>query len=158
MEVFGLVFVVAVAAVVAVGAAALWRFSTLRNTGSQGLMRRLPAEDVHGWRHGVFRYSEEQLKFYKLRSLSFTCDAAVNRRGSSIEGFRELSAAEREFIPGVDRVVVLSTGAARYELASDSRAQMALVSWIESAPSTRSVRSDAKGAQPRAAQRRVHRP
>ena len=38
-------------------AAAAWRFSMVRNSGARAMMRELPAEGVHGWRHGVMRLS-----------------------------------------------------------------------------------------------------
>ena len=46
------------AVVVIVLLAALWRLVSFRNTGSQGLLRNLPADGVHGWRHGVYRYND----------------------------------------------------------------------------------------------------
>ncbi|TVS21418.1 DUF2550 family protein [Corynebacterium sanguinis] len=119
---------------------ALWRFVSLRNTGSQGLLRNLPADGVHGWRHGVFRYSDECLRFYKLRSLTFSSDVALDRRMTEVDGFRELSELEREIMPDIDRVLVLSTPGGSFEFASDRRARMALVSWLESAPHVRQIR------------------
>lgn len=151
-----LVAIGAAVVVVVLSASGVWRFTVLRRTGSQGLLRELPASGIHGWRHGVFRYSDENLKFYKLRSLAFASDVVLRRRGSRVEGFRELTTAEREFMPRVDRVAVLSGPGWSYEFASDRRAAMALVSWIESAPSERYMGSPAK-APARLAQGRAHR-
>lgn len=126
--------------VVVVFVAAVWRFVAVRNTGSQGLLRHLPASGVHGWRHGVFRYTDENLKFYKLRSLAFQSDVVLSRRGTEVDGFRDINADEREIMPDVDRVLVLSTPKGGFEFASDKRARMALVSWLESAPNERQLR------------------
>ena len=76
---------VAFVAVVALCASGLWRFANVRNSGARAMMRRLPAHGVHGWRHGVLRYDGERLLFYKLRSLSFSHDVALDRRGIRYE-------------------------------------------------------------------------
>lgn len=117
--------------------AALWRLVSFRNTGSQGLLRNLPADGVHGWRHGVYRYNDECLRFYKLRSLTFSSDVALDRRMTEVDGFRELSELEREIMPDIDKVLILSTPDGSFEFAGDRRARMALVSWLESAPHVR---------------------
>ncbi|MBA4504814.1 DUF2550 domain-containing protein [Corynebacterium sanguinis] len=124
--------------------AALWRLVSFRNTGSQGLLRNLPADGVHGWRHGVYRYNDECLRFYKLRSLTFSSDVALDRRMTEVDGFRELSELEREIMPDIDKVLILSTPDGSFEFAGDRRARMALVSWLESAPHVRQMRRAVK--------------
>ncbi|WJY67848.1 DUF2550 domain-containing protein [Corynebacterium auris] len=124
-------------AVAVAAAAALWRFTNFRNSGAQGLFRKLPANGLHGWRHGVLRYSGEELEFFKLRSLAFTRDLALDRRGITITGFRELSEQEQDFMPGISVILELESAAGKFEFASERHAQMALVSWVESAPDRR---------------------
>ncbi|WP_165164327.1 DUF2550 domain-containing protein [Corynebacterium qintianiae] len=154
MEIVGYVFV---AAGLILLLAALWRFTSVRNHGSQGLLRQMPAEGVHGWRHGVFLYSGESLKFYKLRSLAFKSDIVLCRRGTEVEGFRDVTDAEQEIMPDIDRVLVLGSPSGTYEFASDRRARMALVSWLESAPHERQMRRDLKVPAQRAQRGRAYR-
>lgn len=127
---------------VLVAVAAVWRFTMFRNTGVQGLIRQLPAEGVHGWRHGVLRYAGEEARFYKLRSLSFNYDVSLDRRDMTFNGIRELTAEERDFMPGVDCVLELSGPQGDFEFAGKRHAEMALISWVESAPDSRMQRGD----------------
>ncbi|MDY5785849.1 MULTISPECIES: DUF2550 domain-containing protein [unclassified Corynebacterium] len=122
--------------------AAAWRFTRFRNAGATGLFRLLPAQGVHGWRHGVLRYKGEELLFYKLRSLSLTNDLILNRRDITIDGFRELTAQEHDFIPGVSQVLQLTSPRGSFEFAGQRHAQMALISWVEAAPDRRQERRD----------------
>lgn len=135
--VYAIFVVVTVAA-----AAAVWRFVVLRNSGAPGLFRRLPANGLHGWRHGVVRYKGEELEFFKLRSLSFFHDLSLQRRNVAITGVREPTEQERGFMPGIDTVLSLSTSGGEYEFAGTRHAEMALVSWVEAAPDRRQQRRD----------------
>ncbi|WP_342319573.1 DUF2550 domain-containing protein [Corynebacterium mayonis] len=121
---------------------AAWRFMRFRNAGAQGMFRRLPARGVHGWRHGILHYKGEVLQFYKLRSLSLTNDLSLERRSITIDGVRQLSADEREFMPQVAEILQLSSPFGALEFAAPLHAQMALVSWIEAAPDQRQQRRD----------------
>lgn len=126
-------------------AGALWRFLTVRNNGTPALMRQLPAEGTHGWRHGIAVYTGETMRFFKLRSLSFSADIVLNRSTLSITGNRNATETERDFMPGVEVVVLFSASNGEngeYEFASNRRAAMALISWVESAPDSRQVRTD----------------
>ncbi|MDK8794738.1 DUF2550 domain-containing protein [Corynebacterium sp. MSK044] len=123
-------------------AAGLWRFVAVRKTGTQALMRALPAESVHGWRHGIVRYSGSRMTFYMLRSLSFGADVVLSRNAIHVTGRREATETEREFMPGVEVVLIFSADGREYEFACDQHTGMALVSWLESAPDRRQVRTD----------------
>lgn len=136
--------------VVLVVIAVLWRFAMFRNSGVQGLVRQLPADGVHGWRHGVLRYAGEEARFYKLRSLSFNYDVALDRRTVTFNGVRELSAQEREFMPGVESVLSLTGPEGDFEFAGERHAEMALISWVESAPDSRAQRADMNALAERA--------
>lgn len=124
-------------------AGALWRFFTVRNNGTPALLRKLPATGTHGWRHGIAAYKGETVRFYKLRSLSFSADMELNRSMLTITGNRQATETERHFMPGVQVVVLFSTGRKDYEFATNRHAAMALISWVESAPDSRQVRTDA---------------
>lgn len=118
-------------------AAGVWRFVRVRNSGAQAMVRVLPAEGAHGWRHGVMRYDGDDLEFFKLRSLSFSHDAVLNRRGVQFDGFRDVTEAEREFMPDIGHVLQLSGPSGQFEFAADRHTEMGLISWIESAPDAR---------------------
>lgn len=133
-----LLLLVAALVAIAVG----WRFTNVRNSGVQGIIRMLPAEGAHGWRHGVLRYAGEEARFYKLRSLSFNYDYSLDRRTVTFNGIRELTDQEREFMPGVEGVLQLTGPKGDFEFAGDRHAEMALISWVESAPDSRAQRSD----------------
>lgn len=122
--------------------ASTWRFTMFRNNGAQCLFRVLPAEGAHRWRHGVLRYVGEEARFYKLRSLSFNYDMSLDRRTVTFNGVRELSAEEREFMPEVDKVILLTGPEGDLEFAGERHVEMALISWIESAPDQRDQRGD----------------
>ncbi|WP_155860892.1 DUF2550 domain-containing protein [Corynebacterium timonense] len=130
-------FVAVLLVCVVAGVAAAWRFLRFRNSGAQGLFRKLPASGLHGWRHGVLRYSGEELEFFKLRSLSFCHDLVLDRREITITGFRELTEQERDFMPEVAVVMEITSSSGNFEFAGERHAQMALVSWVESAPDRR---------------------
>lgn len=148
-----MVVVLAVAAVVVVtlGVSAAWRFSRVRGSGARAMVRRLPAEGIHGWRHGVLRYDGERLLFYKLRSLSFTHDMVVDRRLLECSGFREVSGGEREFVPDdIAHVLQVKAPEGGLEFAAGRHTEMGLVSWIESAPDARAERTDIRALAQRA--------
>ena len=63
------VLVVLVVLLAALTSASLYRFAMLRRGGTSALLRVLPADGGHGWRHGLIRYGEEELVFFKLTSL-----------------------------------------------------------------------------------------
>ncbi len=139
MKVLGIVVIVLLAFS---AAAAAWRFASVRNSGSMAMMRVLPAQGVHGWRHGVVRYDGDVLRFYKLRSLSFSSDESIDRRGMQFGGFRDVAEGEREFMPDIGHVLQVSGPDGDFEFAADRHTEMGLVSWIESAPDARQERVD----------------
>ncbi|GAB3076344.1 DUF2550 domain-containing protein [Corynebacterium aquatimens] len=144
---------IAIAVVLLTGAA--WRFVTLRNKGTQVLMRTMPADGVHGWRHGILTYDQDCIRFFKLRSFSFGPDIVLARNQLTFEGKRDLSPDERAIMPETGAILELSCAAPtaadnrggaddrlRFEFGADHHAAMALVSWIESSPDHRQVRTD----------------
>lgn len=126
---------------------ALWRFLAYRANGTQALIRRLPAKGSHGWRHGVIRYRGEMIDFYKLRSVSPSPDVTFERHGFSLKGRRDQTAFEQRFMePGV-RILVVDTRRGEFEWALDRHAEMALLAWVESAPTQPLQRMDVKTAK-----------
>ncbi|WBT09802.1 DUF2550 domain-containing protein [Corynebacterium sp. SCR221107] len=122
---------------------AAWRFFTLRSNGTPVILRRLPAEGGHGWRHGVFRYHGDEIKYYMLRSLAPTADVVFNRTQVSIRGPRELTAHEGSFL-SAQRALRFDYKDVHYEMVCSAHAEMAFTAWVEAAPDSRMARLDPK--------------
>ncbi|WP_156685803.1 DUF2550 domain-containing protein [Mycobacterium sp. Marseille-P9652] len=119
----------------------LWK---LRQGGTAGIMRDIPAVGGHGWRHGVIRYRGGEAAFYRLSSLRLWPDRRLSRRGLEIVARRAPRGDEFDIM--TDEIVVLelrdTTQDRRpgYELALDRGALTAFQSWLESRPSPRARR------------------
>lgn len=116
---------------------ALWRFSTLRSQGYPVVIRTLPNPEGRHWRHGVLVYSGTSAKWFKLRSVSPTCDAVWTRIGTQIMSRRQPNAKEAAFMESDLHIVEIDHRGSRWELAVDAAGDTALVAWLESAPSER---------------------
>jgi len=136
-----------VALVVVLGTAVLalsYRLLKLRQCGTAGIMRDIPAVGGHGWRHGVIRYHGGEAAFYRLSSLRLWPDRRLGRRGVEIVSRRAPRGDEFDIM--TDEIVVLelrdTTQDRRsgYELALDKGALTAFLSWLESRPSPRARR------------------
>ena len=136
-----------VALVVVLGTAVLalsYRLLKLRQGGTAGIMRDIPAVGGHGWRHGVIRYHGGEAAFYRLSSLRLWPDRRLGRRGVEIVSRRAPRGDEFDIM--TDEIVVLelrdTTQDRRsgYELALDKGALTAVLSWLESRPSPRARR------------------
>jgi len=138
----GMVVLVAVlgSAVVALS----FRLWKLRQGGTAGIMRDVPAVGGHGWRHGVIRYHGGDAAFYRLSSLRLWPDRRLGRGGVEIVARRAPRGDEIDIM--TDEIVVLelrdTTQDRRsgYELALDRGALTAFLSWLESRPSPRARR------------------
>ncbi|UKN42284.1 hypothetical protein MLPF_1568 [Mycobacterium lepromatosis] len=133
--------------VVTLGASVLalsYRLWKLRQGGTAGIMRDIPAVGGHGWRHGVIRYRGEEATFYRLSSLRLWPDRRLSRRGVEIVARRGPRGDEFDIM--TDKIVVLelrdTTQGRRsgYEIALDQGALAAFLSWLESRPSLRTRR------------------
>ncbi|MFC7449499.1 DUF2550 domain-containing protein [Rhodococcus daqingensis] len=131
------ILVVLLAALVA---AFVYRLGVLRRGGTAAIVRSTPAAPGQGWRHGVIRYGEEDLVFYKLSSLRPGPDSRISRQGIEVGDRR--GPRDTEFDIMTDEIVILSVqdGDNGYEVALDSGALTAFLSWVESRPSGRSMR------------------
>ncbi|QUR68439.1 DUF2550 domain-containing protein [Mycobacterium spongiae] len=125
-------------------AALSYRLWKLRQGGTAGIMRDIPAVGGHGWRHGVIRYRGGEAAFYRLSSLRLWPDRRLSRRGVEIISRRAPRGDEFDIM--THEIVVLElrdTTADRrsgYEIALDRGALTAFQSWLESRPSPRSRR------------------
>ena len=119
----------------------LWK---LRQGGTAGILRDVPAVGGHGWRHGVIRYHGGEAAFYRLSSLRLWPDRRLSRGGVEIVARRAPRGDEIDIM--TDEIVVLElrdTTQGRksgYELALDRGASTAFLSWLESRPSPRARR------------------
>jgi hypothetical protein len=119
----------------------LWK---LRQGGTAAILRDIPAVGGHGWRHGVIRLRGGEAAFYRLSSLRWWPDRQLSRRGLEIVSRRGPRGDEYDIM--TDLIVVLelrdSTPDRRrcYEMALDSGALTAFLSWLESRPSPRARR------------------
>ncbi|MDR7329122.1 DUF2550 domain-containing protein [Corynebacterium guangdongense] len=121
---------------------AAWRFLRMRPGGTPVVLRQLPAQGVHGWRHGTLRYNGDDLMYYKLRSLAPSADFVFERSFLDFGGARRADADEQELFAG-ELIIVTATSRQRsFEFALDRHGAMALIAWIESAPDRRQVKGD----------------
>ena len=139
--------VVLVVLTVALGAAVVglsFRLWTLRQGGTAGIMRDVPAVGGHGWRHGVIRYHGGEAAFYRLSSVRLWPDRRLSRGGVEIVARRAPRGDEVDIM--TPEIVVLELRDTRqdrragYELALDRGALTAFLSWLESRPSPRARR------------------
>lgn len=120
--------------------ASLYRFAMLRRGGTSALLRVLPAEGGQGWRHGLIRYGDESLVFFKLTSLRLGPDYRLSRQGIELEVRRRPRGDEFDIMTESIAVMGMTDGNRSYEVALDRGSLSAFQSWVESRPSGRSLR------------------
>src|SRR5246127_2039668 len=135
-----------VALVVVLGAAVLalsYRLWKLRQGGTAGIMRDIPAVGGHGWRHGVIRYRGGEAGFYRLSSLRWWPDRGLRRRGTGSGSRRPPRGDEFDIMTAEIAILELRDAALQrrrgYELALDRGALTAFLSWFESRPAARNA-------------------
>lgn len=135
--VFWALVIIAVLAVVL----AAWRFFTQRSRGTTVILRHLPQNGVHGWRHGSLRYNGNDLEYFKLRSLSPMADVIFNRLSVSLLSRREPSADEAVFMSSGTYILKIKVKEEELELGFNPHGVMAFTAWLEAAPDARSQHS-----------------
>jgi hypothetical protein len=130
------VLIVVLAVLLAVTGASLYRFAMLRRGGTSALLRVLPAAGGEGWRHGLIRYGDESLVFFKLTSLRLGPDSRITR---DVEVGDRRGPRGDEYDIMNDAIVVtrLTDGSRGYEVALDRGSLAALQSWVEARPIVR---------------------
>lgn len=121
---------------------AAWRFFTLRSRGTIVIIRRLPNDGTHGWRHGSIRYNGDDVEYFKLRSITPMANLVLNRTDTELVGRREVTEAELEFMPSHIHVLEITSRDERFEVGIGGPGEMALTAWIEAAPDRRRERVD----------------
>lgn len=117
------------------------RFLTLRSRGIPVVVRPLPSPEGRHWRHGVLVYGGMGARVFQVRSLRPLPDMEIHRQGTEIAGRRRITEWESQFLELELHVLEVTDGGRRFEVALDEAGDTALVAWLESAPSTRQVRS-----------------
>ncbi|MEJ6548087.1 DUF2550 domain-containing protein [Corynebacterium sp. USCH3] len=125
------------------------RFLTLRSRGIPVVVRSLPNPDGRHWRHGVLVYGSSTARVYKLRSVRPESDLQLSRHHTEITDRRDITKREASFLEAELHVMTLLDGTKTWEVALDDAGDTALVSWLESAPSERMIRSDMRDARKR---------
>ncbi|WP_067702216.1 DUF2550 domain-containing protein [Nocardia jejuensis] len=129
--------IILVLLLVVLALASTYRLVMLRRGGTAALLRTLPARGHGaGWRHGLIRYDEDSLVFYKLSSLKLGPDSTLRRLSIEVENRRSPQDDEYDIMTD-EAIIALTDGNGSYELALDRGALAALLSWIESRPSER---------------------
>lgn len=118
-----------------------FRLWSMRQGGTAAVLRDTPASGGHGWRHGVIRYRGDEARFYRLSSVRLWPDRRLSRRGLEIVARRAPRADEFDIMTDETTVLELLDSSGEiprtYELALDSGALTAFLSWVESRPSPR---------------------
>ena len=121
-----------------------FRLFKMRQGGTAAILRDVPADGSHGWRHGVIRYRGEEARFYRLSSLRLWPDRRLSRRGLEVTGRRAPRGDESDIMTDATIVLELQDTSAEqarnYEMALDRGALTAFLSWVESSPSPRARR------------------
>ncbi|WP_198654586.1 MULTISPECIES: DUF2550 domain-containing protein [Nocardia] len=134
------VLIILVSVLVALALISVYRLVMLRRGGTAALLRVLPAQGGQGWRHGLIRYDEDRLVFYKLTSLRLGPDSTIRRRGIEIGDRRVPVGDEYDIMTDDIIVTAVADTDGDYELALDRGARAAFLSWVESRPSDRTRR------------------
>lgn len=132
--------IILVLVLVALALVSTYRLVMLRRGGTAAILRVLPARGGERWRHGVIRYDEDHLVFFKLTSLKIGADSVIRRRGIEIGDRRKPRGDEYDIMTDEIAVIGVSDRDGDYELALDRDALTAFLSWVESRPSERARR------------------
>ncbi|WP_327095761.1 DUF2550 domain-containing protein [Nocardia vinacea] len=132
--------IILVLTLVLLALASTYRLMMLRRGGTAAILRVLPARGGQGWRHGLIRYDEDRLVFYKLSSLKLGPDSTIRRQGIEIGDRRGPRGDEYDIMTDEIAVTAVSDNDGNYELALDRGSLAAFLSWVESRPSDRTRR------------------
>ncbi|GAB2638685.1 DUF2550 domain-containing protein [Gordonia jinhuaensis] len=136
----GIAIVVIVVVVVVVGLIlGGMRVNGLRGSGTQVILREMPASGDHGWRHGIMRYEDDGVEFFRLRSCKPGPNRTLRRGEITIDGVRSAAGPERDLIDGYD-ILEVTDDRGEVEIAMNTDAMTAFRSWVESRPSQRAQR------------------
>lgn len=154
MDVQNILLILVVGGLCLVLLVAAWRFFVVRSQGFPILVRELPSETSHDWRHGRIMFNGDVLKCYKLRSLSPKADLVLDRRQTDFVTHRNPDSQDIEIVPEDDIVVEVDHSGTHLEFAVSSSMAKAVIAWVESAPSQRQERVDLVALRDRVSKRK----
>ncbi|WP_248499605.1 DUF2550 domain-containing protein [Tomitella gaofuii] len=132
---------------VLVGAIALWlvaafcyRYYVVRRGSTSVILRRLPAADGAGWRHGVIVYGDSGVRYFRLSSLRMFADLHFRRSRLELGGKRTPVGTELEIMSRSMPIVAVDGDGLHVEIALERESMTAFQSWVESRPPERSLR------------------
>ncbi|PXW29905.1 DUF2550 domain-containing protein [Nocardia sp. 348MFTsu5.1] len=137
---WSLIALTVIVLVVAFALYMLYRINELRGSGTSALLRELPADDGRAWRHGVVRYDDNALEYFRLRRVLPGPQRLVLRQVVTVSGRRSPTACEADFLDDSIVILELADRDGEFELALDSGGVTAFQSWLESRPSQRAQR------------------
>lgn len=140
MHVGVIVLIILVVLLAGLVAAFLYRLTTLRRGGTAAIVRVIPSAGGSGWRHGVIRYGDNTMVFFKLSSLRPGPDYRMTRQGIEVGERRKPRDNEFDIMTDEIGILELTDQGRGYEIALDRGALTAFMSWLESRPSGRSKR------------------
>lgn len=127
-------------------AVSLYRLVMVRAGGTPVILRRVPADPGIGWRHGLLRYKENSVLFYKLSSLKLGPDERIPRLGVAMGERRSPTGSEFDIMTDQILIITVGTPEQAYEVAFDSDGATAFLAWVESRPSERLQRGPSSRA------------
>ncbi|MCW4355188.1 DUF2550 domain-containing protein [Hoyosella sp. YIM 151337] len=118
----------------------LLRIVQIRSGGTAAVVRILPAPQSEGWRHGIIRYRDESLDFYRLSRLLPGPSVRLDRQAAEIESRRRPDGGELDLMDFGVTIVGVRENGEHYEFGFERGALTAFLAWIESRPPRRARR------------------
>lgn len=113
----------------------LFRGFVLRTAVTSTVFRAGDGAGWGRWNHGAFKYTESELRLYRLLSARWSADIRIPRSTICISSRRSPVGDELARIEASDHIVLLCGGDSaleNWEVALGEAAHIALVSWVES--------------------------
>lgn len=116
------------------------RVQLLRRGGTEVVLRVLPARPGRGWHHGVLRYRDRGLQYFRVSSLRPGPDATLDRRSLTVLERRVARPDEVGVVPVGATVLHVQDVTQEVEIALSGGSLTAFLSWVESSPPGRTRR------------------
>lgn len=141
-----LLLIVVLVPCLTVGVVLLYRFIAVRGTGTPVILRTgIHSGQFGPWNHGILRYTERNVRLYRLFSLRPTYDMLFDRASIELgQGRTPESAQERSVLDPGEQIIPFTAqdnkGRTIYgEFGLDTRTHAGMRSWVE-ACSTNAIR------------------
>ncbi len=142
-----IVLIILVVLLAGLVAAFAYRLMVLRRGGTAAIMRVLPSDGGAGWRHGIIRYGDNTLVFFKLSSLRPGPDHRLGRQDIHVGDRRAPRDTEFDIMTPDIAVLELSDNGKYFEIALDRSALTAFLSWSSLGPPAARVADDRRPDQ-----------